>query len=147
MTVNTAKNTLVVVQLSGGNDFMNTLVPYTNQHYYDARKKVVLSEDQVLPINDHLAFNANAASFKRLYDEGKMAVIQGIGYPNSSRSHFRGMDVWHTAEPDRIGNEGWLGQAIRDLDPNAKNVLTGINIGMGLPRAICLLYTSPSPRD
>ncbi len=138
MTVNTAKNTLVVVQLSGGNDFMNTLVPYTNQHYYDARKKVVLSEDQVLPINDHLAFNANAASFKRLYDEGKMAVIQGIGYPNSSRSHFRGMDVWHTAEPDRIGNEGWLGQAIRDLDPNAKNVLTGINIGMGLPRAMAV---------
>ena len=132
------EKTLVVVQLTGGNDFMNTIVPYTNQHYYDARTKVVLSQDDVLPINDTLAINHNAAPFKRLYDEGKMAIIQGIGYPNSNRSHFRGMDIWHTAEPDRVGNEGWLGQAIRDLDPNAENVLTGVNIGMGLPRAMAV---------
>ena len=136
MTTKSREKTLVVVQLTGGNDFMNTIVPYTNERYYDARKKVVMSQDDVLPINDELAINANAASFKRLYDEGKMAIIQGIGYPNSNRSHFRGMDIWHTAEPDRVGNEGWLGQAIRDLDPNAENVLTGVNVGMGLPRAM-----------
>ncbi|MCH8309329.1 MAG: DUF1501 domain-containing protein [Chloroflexi bacterium] len=138
MTTSNAEKVLVVVQLSGGNDFMNTLVPYTNEHYYDARKKVVLREDQVLPINDELAINGNAAPFKRLYDEGKMAIIQGIGYPNSNRSHFRGMDIWHTAEPDRVGSEGWLGQAVRELDPNAENVLTGVNIGMGLPRAMAV---------
>ncbi len=136
MTTKSREKTLVVVQLTGGNDFMNTIVPYTNERYYDARKKVVMSQDDVLPINDELAINANAAPFKRFYDEGKMAIIQGIGYPNSNRSHFRGMDIWHTAEPDRVGNEGWLGQAIRDLDPNAKNVLTGVNVGMGLPRAM-----------
>ena len=136
MTNNGADNHLVVVQLTGGNDFMNTIVPYTNGHYYDARKKVVLSEDQVLPINDDLAINANAAPFKRLYDEGKMAIIQGIGYPNSNRSHFRGMDIWHTAEPDRVGSEGWLAQAVQELDPNGENVLTGVNIGQGLPRAM-----------
>ncbi len=136
MTTKSREKTLVVVQLTGGNDFMNTIVPYTNERYYDARKKVVMSQDDVLPINDELAINANAAPFKRLYDEGKMAIIQGIGYPNSNRSHFRGMDIWHTAEPDRVGNEGWLGQAIRDLDPNAENVLTGVNVGMGLPRAM-----------
>ena len=79
MTNNKAERTLVVVQLTGGNDFMNTVVPYTNEHYYDARKKVVLKEDQVLPINDELAINANAAPFKTLFDEGKMAIIQGIG--------------------------------------------------------------------
>ena len=83
-----------------------------------------------------MAINPNAAPFKRLYDEGKMAIIQGIGYPDSNRSHFRGMDIWHTAEPDRVGSEGWLGQAIRELDPSGENVLTGINIGMGLPRAM-----------
>ena len=136
MTTKSRGKTLVVVQLTGGNDFMNTIVPYTNERYYDARKKVVMSQEDVLPINDELAMNANAAPFKRLYDEGKMAIIQGIGYPNSNRSHFRGMDIWHTAEPDRVGNEGWLGQAVRELDPNAENVLTGVNVGMGLPRAM-----------
>ena len=136
MTTKSREKTLVVVQLTGGNDFMNTIVPYTNEHYYDARKKVVMSQEDVLPINDELAINANASPFKRLYDEGKMAIIQGIGYPNSNRSHFRGMDIWHTAEPDRVGNEGWLGQAIRELDPKAENVLTGVNVGMGLPRAM-----------
>ena len=117
---------------------MNTIVPYTNEHYYDARKKVVLSEDQVLPIDSKLAINGNAAPFKRLYDEGKMAIVQGIGYPDSNRSHFRGMDIWHTAEPHRVGNEGWLGQAVRELDPSGSNVLTGVNIGMGLPRAMAV---------
>ena len=138
MTTNAAEKTLVVVQLTGGNDFMNTLVPYTNEHYFDARKKVVLTEDQVLPINDELGINGNAAPFKRMYDEGKMAIVQGIGYPDSNRSHFRAMDIWHTAEPDRVGSEGWLGQAVRVLDPDAENVLTGVNIGMGLPRAMAV---------
>src|SRR5687767_5073350 len=138
MSTNTAENILVVVQLTGGNDFMNTIVPYTNGNYYDARKKVVLREDQVLPINDQLAINAHAAPFKRLYDEGKMAIIQGIGYPNSNRSHFRGMDIWHTCEPDRVGNEGWAALAVRELDPKAENVLTGVNVGMGLSRAMAV---------
>jgi uncharacterized protein (DUF1501 family) len=136
MSKNGTENHLVVLQLTGGNDFMNTIVPYTNGHYYDARKKVVLTQEQVLPINDDLAINANAAPFKRLYDEGKMAIIQGIGYPDSNRSHFRGMDIWHTAEPDRVGTEGWLAQAVQVLDPDAENVLTGVNIGQGLPRAM-----------
>jgi len=138
MTTKTSEKTLVVVQMTGGNDFMNTLVPYTNGHYYDARKKVVIREDQVLPINDELGLNENAAPFKRMYDEGKMAIIQGIGYPDSNRSHFRGMDIWHTAEPNRVGSEGWLGQAVRELDPKAENVLTGVNIGEGLPRAMAV---------
>ena len=136
MTNNAAERTLVVVQMTGGNDFMNTIVPYTNEHYYDARKKVVMKEDQVLPINDELGINANAAPFKNLFDEGRMAIIQGIGYPDSNRSHFRGMDIWHTAEPDRVGSEGWLAQAVQELDPKAENVLTGVNIGQGLPRAM-----------
>ena len=138
MSANKADNTLVVVQLTGGNDFMNTVVPYTSEHYYDARKKIVIQQDQVLPINDTLGINSNAAPLKRLYDEGKMAIVQGIGYPNSNRSHFRGMDIWHTCEPDRVGNEGWVGLAVRELDPQAENVLTGVNIGMGLPRAMAV---------
>ena len=138
MSTRTEENTLVVVQLTGANDFMNTVVPFTNEYYYDARKKIVMSQEELIPINDELAINSNAAPFKRLYDEGKMAIIQGIGYPNSNRSHFRAMDIWHTAEPDRVGSEGWVGQAVRVLDPNAENVLMGVNIGQGLPRAMAV---------
>jgi uncharacterized protein (DUF1501 family) len=109
MAVNGKAPVLVVVQLSGGNDFMNTLVPYTNGVYYDSRPTLSVPADQVLPINDTLGFHPNAAPLKELYDQGKMAIIQGIGYPNSNRSHFRGMDIWHTCEPDRLLTEGWLG--------------------------------------
>ena len=127
---------LVVIQLTGGNDFMNTIVPYTNEHYFDARKKVVIDPSDVLPINDSLAFNGNTGPLKNLYDDGKVAFVQGIGYPNSNRSHFRGMDIMHTCEPDKVGVEGWLGLAIREMDPKQENVLTGVNIGRGLPRAL-----------
>ena len=136
MATKTKDKTLVVVQMTGGNDFMNTIVPFTNGHYYDARKKIVMKQEDVLPINDTLAINGNASPFKRLFDEGRMAIIQGIGYPDSNRSHFRGMDIWHTCEPDRVGSEGWLGLALRELDPKSENVLTGVNIGQGLPRAM-----------
>ena len=138
MTAKNSEKTLVVIQLTGGNDFMNTIVPYTNGHYYDARKKIVLGQDDFLPINDTLAINKNAAPFKRMFDEDNMAIIQGIGYPNSNRSHFRGMDIWHTCEPDRVGSEGWLGLAVKEIDPSGGNVLTGVNIGQGLPRAMAV---------
>ena len=127
---------LVVVQLTGGNDFMNTVIPYTNPVYYENRTTVFVPQEQVLPIDDTLGFHPSFASLKELYDDGKMAVVQGIGYPNSSRSHFRGMDIWHTCEPESVGTEGWLGKTIRELDPASENVLTGVNFGVGLPRAM-----------
>jgi uncharacterized protein (DUF1501 family) len=130
---------LLVVQLSGGNDAINTVVPYGDPHYYDHRPVVQVPEDQVLAINDHVGFHPSMRPLKGLYDEGKVAVIQGIGYPNANRSHFRSMDVWHTCEPDKLANEGWLGRTIRDLDPRKENVLTGINYGRGLPHALTLL--------
>ena len=136
MAGNGKQPVLVVVQLTGGNDFMNTVVPYTNPIYYDVRKKIVVPEDQVLPIDDELGFHPKMGPIKELYDEGKVAVIQGIGYPNSSRSHFRAMDIWHTCEPDEISTKGWLGQVIKELDPDQENVLTGMNFGRGLPRAM-----------
>ncbi len=131
---------LVVLQLTGANDYLNTIIPYTNGHYRDARPKVGIPEDQALPIDGApgLGFNPNMAPFKKLYDEGKVAVIHGIGYENSPRSHFRSMDIWHTCEPDIVGTEGWAARVIRDLDPNSENVLKGVNFGQGLPRALAL---------
>ena len=136
MGENDKEKVLVVVQLTGGNDFMNTLVPYTNPIYYDCRPTVGIPQDEVLPINDALAFHPKMGPIKEMYDDGNVAVIQGIGYPDSNRSHFRGMDIWHTCTPEKISTEGWLGKAIRELDPNKENVLTGVNIGTGLPRAM-----------
>ena len=129
---------LVVLQMTGANDYLNTIIPYTNGHYRDARPKVGIPEDQVLPIDGELAFNPNMGPIKKLYDEGKVAIIHGIGYEDSPRSHFRSMDIWHTCEPDIVGTEGWAGRVIRDLDPNSENVLKGVNFGQGLPRALSL---------
>ncbi len=127
---------LVVLQLSGGNDALNTLVPYGDPLYYDHRPAVRTPEEQVLKLSDKVGLNPNMGPMKRLYDEGKMAVIQGVGYPNPNRSHFRSMDIWHTCEPEAQGTEGWLGRTIREIDPNKENVLTGVNFGRGLPRAL-----------
>jgi len=127
---------LVVLQLSGGNDALNTLVPYGDPRYFDNRPSVRVPEDQVLKIDHKVGLNPNMVPLKKLYDEGKVAIIQGVGYPNPNRSHFRSMDIWHTCEPDKQGTEGWLGRAIRDLDPHKDNVLTGVNFGRGLPRAL-----------
>ena len=127
---------LVVVQLSGGNDTLNTVVPYNDGLYYDFRQTVHLNGDEVHPISDDLAFNPSMGPIKRLWDDGKVAVINGIGYPNPNRSHFRSMDIWHTAMPDDIGREGWLGRTTRELDPKGDNVLTAVNFGRGLPRAL-----------
>ena len=127
---------LVVLQLAGGNDALNTIVPYNNPLYFDNRPNVRVPEDQVLPINDEIGFNPNMAPIKKLYDEGHVAVIQGVGYPTGSRSHFRSMDIWHTCEPQKVGDEGWLGRVVRDLDPTQENVLTAVNFGRGLPRAL-----------
>ena len=129
---------LVVVQLTGGNDYINTVIPYQDPIYYDSRKAVGVAQDEALPINDELAFNPALTAVKDLYDHGKVAVINGIGYPGPNRSHFRSMDIWHTCEPEKVGTEGWLGRAIRDLDPKSENVLTGVNFGRGLPRAMAL---------
>ncbi|PKB74730.1 MAG: hypothetical protein BZY72_00300 [SAR202 cluster bacterium Io17-Chloro-G8] len=129
---------LVILQLTGANDYLNTIVPYTNGLYWDNRPKVNIPEDLVVPIDDKLAFRSDMDSFKGLYDQGKLAIINGIGFEDSPRSHFRAMDIWHTCEPDKIGIDGWVAKVIRDLDPGGENVLKGVNFGQGLPRAMTM---------
>ncbi len=127
---------LVIIQLSGGNDFMNTVIPYTNGIYHDVRPLVGIPEDRVLPINDELGLHPSAGPLGDMYKAGNVAIVQGIGYENSSRSHFRAMDIWHTCEPNTIATEGWLAKVIRELDPRGENPLTGVSFGRGLPRAM-----------
>ena len=127
---------LVVLQLSGGNDYFNTVIPYSDPNYYDNRRALGIPEDNVLQLDGELGLHPAMAPMKRLYDDGEMAVVHGIGYANSPRSHFRSMDIWHTCEPEIVGTEGWLGRATRDIDPSAENPVTAVNFGHGLPRAL-----------
>ena len=138
MTSTTKDPILVVIQLTGGNDYLNTVIPYNDGRYHDSRPTVGIPADRALPIDDTYAFNPALPEIKALYDAGKVAVINGVGYPTPNRSHFRSMDIWHTCEPEKVGTEGWLGRVIRDIDPHAENVLTGVNFGRGLPRAMAL---------
>ena len=94
---------LVVVQLSGGNDALNTVIPYNDGNYYDNRPQVHIDPDKALKLDANLAMNPSMTAIKRLWDEGKVAVINGIGYPSPNRSPFRSMDIWHTCEPDKVG--------------------------------------------
>ena len=127
---------LVVAQLSGGNDYLNCVVPYTDPRYVDWRPSVRITEDRVIPLDRGYGLNPGMQPVKELYEQGKVAFIHGVGYPTPNRSHFRSMDIWHTAEPDRLGLEGWLGNAIKQMHPDGENVVAAINFGAGLPRAL-----------
>ena len=129
---------LAVLSLSGGNDGLNTVIPYSNPLYRDYRPTLGIPEGQIIPLNDDLGFHPTMGPLKKFWDEGKLAIFLGVGYQNPSYSHFRSMDIWHTCEPDKIGTEGWLGRVLKEIDPNAENVLTGVNFGRGLPRALVM---------
>ena len=138
MTATKKDPVVVILQLTGANDYLNTIIPYNNGEYYDNRPKVNIPQDTVLPVDDDLAFNPNMAPLKKMYDDGNVAIIHGIGFENSPRSHFRAMDIWHTCEPEVVGTEGWVAKVVRDLDPTGENVLKCVNFGQGLPRALAL---------
>ena len=136
MTSNKKDPVLVVLQLSGGNDYMNTVIPYTDPRYRDNRPAVGIPDEQIIRLDGEIGLHPSMGIIKDMYDQGKVAIIHGVGYPNSIRSHFRSMDIWHTCEPDKMGTEGWLGLATRDIDPNKENVVTTVSMGPSLFRAV-----------
>ncbi len=102
---------LVVVQLGGGNDGLNTIAPFEDDLYYNARPKIGLKQDRLLKLNDQLGMNDSMKALMPFYDAGKLAVIQGVGYPNPDRSHFRSMEIWHTgSDSDEFLGDGWIGR-------------------------------------
>ena len=133
---NSKNRKIVVAQLSGGNDYLNCVVPYNNPLYYDNRPLVNIPEDRVIPLDDDYGFNPSMQPIKALYDEGKVAIIHGTGYPVPNRSALRSMDIWHTAEPTTVSLEGWLGLALKQMDPNGENAVGGVNFGAGLSKAM-----------
>jgi uncharacterized protein (DUF1501 family) len=127
---------IVVLQLTGGNDYMNTVVPYSNSLYQDYRPTVCINEEEVIRLNDDIGFHPSMKPLAEMYESGNVAIIHGVGYRNSPRSHFRSMDIWHTCEPETLGTEGWLGRTVRQIDPNKENVVTAVSMGPSLFRAL-----------
>jgi uncharacterized protein (DUF1501 family) len=126
---------LVVLQMAGGNDGLNTVVPYTNDFYHKARPKIGLSPQQILDLNGEIGFHGAMTGFKELYDSGNLAVVQGVGYPNPNRSHFRSTEIWQTAsDSDKIEKYGWLGRYF-DNDCAGADPTVGVTIGNQLPEA------------
>lgn len=109
--VPSSEKTLVVVQLSGGNDGLNTVVPFRNDIYYQLRPQLALPASNVLKASDELGFHPALQKLRRLYDQGYLSVINNVGYPNPDRSHFRSMDIWQTAsDSHEYLNTGWIGR-------------------------------------
>jgi uncharacterized protein (DUF1501 family) len=126
---------LILIQLAGGNDGLNTIVPYTNDFYYQARPTLGIKGDQVLKLSDTLGLNPGMTGFKSLFDAGHLSVVNGVGYPNPNRSHFRSTEIWQTAsDEDKYLTDGWIGRyfdnACVGCDPTV-----GINIGERLPQS------------
>ncbi len=126
---------LVILQMAGGNDGLNTVIPFGNDFYHKARPRIGIAADQVLKLNDDVGLHPALAGFKGLYDAGQLSVIQGVGYPNPNRSHFRSTEIWQTAsDSNRFEKYGWLGRyfdnACAGCDPTV-----GVNIGRQMPQA------------
>src|SRR5215475_7057769 len=127
---------LVTVQLSGGNDYLNTVIPFNDPLYRENRPAVGIPDDQILHFDKDYGFHPAMAPLKKVWDQGKLAIVHGVGYANSPRSHFRSMDIWHTCEPEKVGTQGWLGQVAREYDPRKENVVTVVSFGQCLFRAL-----------
>ena len=128
---------LVVVQLGGGNDGLNTVVPYAHDEYYQARPRLAVPRESVLRVTDEVGFHPGLAPLKALYDDGRLAVVQGAGYPNPNRSHFRSMEIWHTADPDGTGpRTGWLGRLFDSECPSCGPTAGIAMLGAEMPLAM-----------
>ena len=138
-----SRRKLVVIQLAGGNDGFNTVVPYTDARYYDLRPILALRDNELKTsqgtstiISNEFGLHPAMGEIKQLYDEGRVAVVLGAGYPNPNLSHFLSMDIWHTADVNGVGSRGWLGK-YADLALIGQPNLTAVSLGsLELPRSL-----------
>jgi len=130
---------LIIIQMSGGNDGLNTVIPFTDPAYLKIRPTIGIKPDVVLKLDDKVALNPNMTPFQDMYKAGKLAIIQGVGYPSPNRSHFRSIEIWQTAEPKKVKDTGWIGRYL-DLANSGKskveNIFPAINVDPILPKTL-----------
>src|SRR5436190_17667840 len=115
-------NILVVVEMTGGNDGLNTVIPYADDLYHKARPTLRQTKDVVVRLDDHVGLHAGMKGLQPLWQQGQLAVVQGVGYPNPERSHFEAMDIWQSADPKRAVPTGWLGRTAVEFKEGAGGV-------------------------
>jgi uncharacterized protein (DUF1501 family) len=126
---------LVLVQMGGGNDGLNTVVPYSMGQYYSFRPVISIAQDKILKLDDHVGFNPNMDALHGLFTQGKVAVVQAVGYPTPNRSHFRSIEIWQTGNPEKIIETGWLGRYLDYGDFN-DNLFAAVNVEPALPKSL-----------
>src|SRR5579862_4181822 len=140
------KRCLVLINLFGGNDGLNCVVPHGDERYYRLRPGLAIDRNEVLAIDAHVGLNPNLRSLKSLYDRHMVAIVQGVGYPNPDHSHFRSTEIWQTAAPDRYEHTGWIGRYFDQLPGSTQftpsgvegkqNLFKGVAISKVLPEAL-----------
>jgi uncharacterized protein (DUF1501 family) len=127
---------LVVLEMGGGNDGLNTVIPYADDLYHKARPTLRLTKKNVIKVDDHIGLHGSLGSLNGMLSEKQLAVVQGVGYPNPDRSHFESMDIWQSADPTRANQTGWLGRAVPTLQ-DKKGSIPALQIGPNqLPLAL-----------
>ncbi len=135
-------NVLVVIQMGGGNDGLNTIVPYSDDAYHRVRPAIGIAEGSVLKIDDRIGLNPVMTGMRELYAEGKLALVQGVGYPDPNRSHFEATQIWETASPERPLSTGWIGRYLDRIVPAGNagngdaNLFTAVTLGDQVPTAM-----------
>lgn len=130
------QRTLIVVQMAGGNDGLNTIVPYTDSAYYQARPTIGVKASDVLHLDERVGMHPALASFQGLWGQGKLAVVEGVGYPNPNLSHFAAMDIWQTLDLSGQGSTGWLGKYVAGLVDKDGHPFQSLSVGASLPTAL-----------
>ncbi len=135
---------LVVLQLSGGNDGLSMCVPFEDDAYYGARRQTAIAKKDALKLTDNLGLHPELKNIQALFGDGRVAIAQGVSYPNPNRSHFRSMDIWHTADERGRGvDTGWLGRAIDAACPKAADPTHVVNLGATTPYALTAERNKP----
>ncbi|MGB8521259.1 MAG: DUF1501 domain-containing protein [Candidatus Tumulicola sp.] len=127
---------LVLVNLNGGNDGLNCIVPHGDAQYYRLRPSLAIAQNDVLSINAQLGFNPRMRSLKGMYDKGMVAVVQGVGYPNADHSHFRSSEIWQTGVPDKYEHTGWIGRYLDDAGLPDGDLFKGVALSQVLPEVL-----------
>lgn len=131
-----ADRVLVLLNLQGGNDGLNCIVPHGNPQYYTLRPTLGVAQSDVLAIDSNVGFNPVMRSMKAMYDRGNVAVVQGVGYPDPDHSHFRSTEIWQTAVPERYERSGWLGRYLDEANLPKANLFNGVALAQVLPEAL-----------
>ena len=127
VAANSIKNStkkLIIIQFSGGNDGLNTVIPFRNDIYYKERPQIAIPKNEVIKLSDEQGLNPALFPLKKLYEEGEFTIINNVGYPNPDRSHFRSMDIWQTgSSADEYLSTGWLGRYLDDIHLKNKHTV------------------------